>query len=532
MLRWPSPATLLTITLFSTALLWSHQAHADTLACGTYLDAESGARLEVIDGERARIVFDGMAPSAQRYRRTGAKLRLFNVDDGYPDDYTLSDDGRTVAGNDATFRKTFALQQTTACAQAPPPAVAGSCRADLDACIATIDSATPAALQAACDDDLPFACVRWIDGARRKDDASPLDAGPPPECREGTAEFSAEACDRAIAKALGTALAEVATSMYADDVPLPPERLDALPALCTRHGSAKVCAKVAEELWTGGRFAQARDTLRVGCERGGDGDACKHLAPLSTLADAQLKTVPATTLPCGRYVADTGLMSELDFGDRGMVTGFGGNLRTRLEAGLVRIRHDKGGDFVLQRIGDDRLLGIDTWNRYAIYRRDDSSRDDSNRDNGSREGSATICSAPIVFDEQPLVEDCPQPANETPAACCARGSLHGCNITGHQLALGNAWAEAKPYYLKVCAAGVRIGCENLTQVFARGNDESVPDDLGALCATNARHVACDVRETTNWALLSLSRAADDLLREAERTLDDEAPEDASRESPR
>lgn len=517
MLRWLSPATLLPITLLSTALLWSHHAHAETLACGTYLDAESGARLEVIDAERARILRDEMAPSSQRYRRTGAKLRLIDVDEGYPDDYTVSADGRTVTGDDTAFRKIFVLQQTNACAQAGPPPVAGSCRADLDACIANIDDASPVALQAACDDDLPFACVRWIDSARSKENASPLDAGPPPECREGTAEFSAEACDQAIAKALGTVLAEVATSMYADDVPLPSERLDTLPALCTRHGSAKTCAKVAEELWVGGRYAQARDALRTGCDRGGDSDACKHVAPLSTLTDMQLKTVAATALPCGRYIADTGLMSELDFGDRGLVTGFGGNLRARLERGLVRIRHDKGGDFVLQRIGDDRLLGIDNWNRYAVY---------------SRDGGANACAAPMVFDEKPLVEDCPQPGNETATACCARGSLHGCNIAGHQLALGNAWAEAKPYYLKVCTAGVRIGCENLTQVFARGNDETVPDDLDALCATNARHVACDVRETTNWALLSFSQATDELLREVEQEQDEKTSKDPPQESPR
>ncbi|MES2671727.1 MAG: hypothetical protein V4673_15085 [Pseudomonadota bacterium] len=531
MLRWLSPATpfstaLLSSALFSITLFWSHQAHAEALACGTYLDAESGARLEVIDDERARIVYDGMAPSAQRYRRTGAELRLFNVDDGYPDDYTVDADGRTVAGNDATFRKTFVLQQATACGQTQPPAVAGSCRADLDACIATIDSATPAALQAACDDDLPFACVRWIDTGKRSPDDIGDENGPPPECREGPT-FSDADCEAAVSKALGIALAEIASGMYADDVPLPPERLDTLPALCARHGSAKVCAKVAEELWVGGRFVQAREALRTGCGRGGDGDACKHLAPLAALTDAQLKTVPATTLPCGRYLAETGLMSELDFGDRGLVGGIGGNLRARLEAGLVRIRHDKGGDFVLQRIGGDRLLGIDDWNRYAVYHLDESSRDDRSRD-----GGATACAAPMVFDEKPLVEDCPQPGDETASACCARGSLHGCNIAGHRLALGNAWAEAKPYYLKVCAAGVRIGCENLAQVFARGNDATVPDDLDGLCATNARHVACDVRETTHWALLSFSQAADELLREVEQELDADPADDAPQPKPR
>ena len=78
------------------------------------------------------------------------------------------------------------------------------------------------------------------------------------------------------------------------------------------------------------------------------------------------------------------------------------------------------------------------------------------------------------------------------------------------------------------AAGVRIGCENLTQVFARGNDETVPDALDALCAKNPRHVACDVRETTNWAALAFSQAADELLRDDE----DESPvEEAPAASP-
>ena len=72
---------------------------------------------------------------------------------------------------------------------------------------------------------------------------------------------------------------------------------------------------------------------------------------------------------------------------------------------------------------------------------------------------------------------------------------------------------------------MRIGCENLTQVFARGNDESVPDDLDALCATNSRHVACDVRETTNWALLSFSQVTDELLREVEQELDTDPADD-------
>ncbi|NOT87682.1 MAG: hypothetical protein HOP03_05825 [Lysobacter sp.] len=509
MQRWLSPATL-----FAMSLIFTVSAHAEPLACGVYVDADSGARLEVIDIERVRIVRDGMAPSAQIHRRDGKTLRLYDIDEGYPpDDYTVSADGRTVTGVDAAFRKTFVLEGITACTSARV-AAPGTCAADIDACIATVDLAADAMLQRYCDEGMPFACVKAIDRERRRaehPDAYRDEDAPPPECREGTPTFSAEACETVVAKLLGAALAEAATSMYADDVPLPQARLEDLPALCARHGSAKVCAKVAEELWIGGRYAQSRDALRIGCDRGGDPEACKQVGPLAGLNDAQLKTVPSTTLPCGRYVADAGLMSELDFGDRGIVTGFGGDLRARLEAGLVRIRHDKGGDFVLQRIGDDRLLGIDDWNRYAVYRRD---------------GGASACAAPVVFEETPLLEDCPQPGTETAVACCERGSLHGCNIAGHERALSGAWAEAKPYYLKVCTAGVRIGCENLTQVFARGDDDTVPEDLDRLCAKDPRHVACDVRETTNWAMLAFSKATDDLLREVEHDLDGDARKDA------
>ena len=153
--RWLSPATL-----FAMVLMLTVSAHAEPLGCGIYLDADSGARLEVIDGERARIVRDGMAPSAQIHRRDGKTLRLYDIDEGYsPDDYTVSADGRTVTGVDAAFRKTFVLERATACASTPP-AAPGTCAADIDACIASADLATDAMLQRYCDEGMPFACVK------------------------------------------------------------------------------------------------------------------------------------------------------------------------------------------------------------------------------------------------------------------------------------------------------------------------------------------------------------------------------------
>lgn len=497
---------LFAAALCMAAVCTSPTALAAPPACGTYLDADSGARLEIDDRERARLLREGMAPATQHYRVTGATLRLFDTDQGYASDFTLGADGRTLIEVDETFRKTLVLAKARSCGATPPPAAPGSCRADLDACFADIGNASPDRLRAACDDGVAIACVRWIDALRAEHDSDPFEQ--PAACREDDPSFSKQACEDAATALLARALTEAVGSMYADDAPLPAEALATLPALCEKNGSAKVCNEVAEQLWTGERHADARAALDIACRRGGDPEACRHANALGAVAS--LRTQRAERLPCGRYVADTGLMSELDFGDRGLVASIGGQLRARIENGQVRIRHDKGGDFVFAPVDGDVLLGIDRWNRYAVYARD---------------GGATTCTAPTVYIEKPLGEDCPQPGRESIAACCARGSLHGCNALGHQRALAGDWAGAKPEYLKVCTAGVRAGCENLARVYEHG-DDSIPDLLDALCAKDATHVACDVRETTPWATLALSRAADELLRDLEHEAEADVPAQA------
>ena len=492
--------------LCMSAIFAGASALAAPPACGLYVDADSGARLEIDDPVRARLLREGSAPATQHYRVAGATLRLFDIDQGYATDYTLDQDGRTLTEVDEAFRKTFVLAEARACASAPPPPAAGSCRADLDACFADIGHASTDRLRAACDDGVGIACVRWIDALREAEDVEPFER--PAACREDDPSFSKEACERAASALLARALTEAVGAMHADDKPLPAQALAPLPALCAKHGSAKVCNEVAEQLWIGGRHADARAALDIACRRGGDPEACRHVTALAGVASLQAQR--AERLPCGRYVAATGLMSELDFGDRGLVPSIGGQLRARIEQGQVRIRHDKGGDFVFAPIAGDALIGIDSWNRYAVYTRD---------------GGATTCAAPTAYVEKPLVEDCPQPGRESIAACCARGSLHGCNALGHQRALAGDWAGAKPEYLKVCTAGVRVGCENLARVYEHG-DESIPDLLAALCAKDATHVACDVRDTTPWATLALSRAADELLKDLEHEAEAELPAQA------
>lgn len=491
---------------FIALALSSAHALAAPPACGSYIDADSGARLEIDDAVRARLLREGTAPAAQHYSVTGATLRLFDTDQGYASDFAVSADRRTLTEADEAFRKTFVLAEARSCNAVPPQAAPGSCRADLDACFADIGHASPDRLRAACDDGVAIACVRWIDSLREAHDVDPYER--PAACREDDPSFSKAACESAATALLARALTEAVGSMYADDAPLPAQALATLPALCGNSGSAKVCNEVAEQLWIGGRHADARAALDIACTRGGDPEACRHATALAGVASLQPQR--AERLPCGRYVAATGLMSELDFGDRGLVASISGQLRARIEHGQVRIRHDKGGDFVFAPAEGDALIGIDSWNRYAVYTRD---------------GGATSCAAPTVYLEKPLVEDCPQPGRESIAACCARGSLHGCNALGHQRALAGDWAGAAPEYLKVCTAGVRVGCENLTRAYEHG-DERIPDLLDALCAKDATHVACDVRETTPWATLALSRAADELLRELERDAETELPAQA------
>ncbi len=117
-------------------------------------------------------------------------------------------------------------------------------------------------------------------------------------------------------------------------------------------------------------------------------------------------------------------------------------------------------------------------------------------------------------------------------ACCAAGKLRGCNAAGHQLALRDRWAEAAPFYLKLCTAGVREGCENLASVYEHTGDEALPEQMAAICAKdgNGTHVACDVHATRNWGLMQVSagleQIAERMAAEAEADDDADAPAQA------
>lgn len=107
------------------------------------------------------------------------------------------------------------------------------------------------------------------------------------------------------------------------------------------------------------------------------------------------------------------------------------------------------------------------------------------------------------FIELPLPQDCP--SGDDPAACCSSGKLAGCEVMGRRSVVAGDWQAAARYYLTLCQAGVRAGCESLRTVYANGEDEDLPGKLLALCRRDGTgtHVACDVHATTNWAQLGL-----------------------------
>ena len=482
---------------------------ATPLACGSYKEVDGSARLVIESPTQAIRTYEGQPPVRYQIRQQAQVLHVADLSNGFSDDYTVSADGKRIGSKFADY----ALDTPASCRTTPAPA-AGSCRADIDTCITSAGNASVQQLTQWCREDLPFACERLItayqDQARAQQTTTPdPDLEEPEVCKPASPQFDEAGCNVAAREALGIAMAKAMLGGLTGGAaaPLADAPLNELLQLCRAHPDAGFCSKVADVHWDAGHYAAAGQALQLACKAGGDEHTCRRAQAVTAVPAAALATVTAATLPCGDYQASMGLMSELSFGDQGLVSlGMGSELRARVENGAVHIRHDKGGDFVLKPLRNGGLLGVDQWNRYAIYQ---------------RTGGAATCSAPTVYVELPLPQDCP--IGSDAQACCDSGKLAGCNAMGHRKALAGDWQAAAPYYLKLCQAGVRAGCENLRSVYENTGDEDLPGKLLALCNRDGKgtHVACDVYATSNWALLGLGmqlqRAAEEI--EAEDATD-------------
>ncbi|MCC7634527.1 hypothetical protein IEN52_10305 [Stenotrophomonas rhizophila] len=485
--------------------LASLPAAAQSMTCGSFAEADGGSVLRLEGPDRAVEQQPELPPAPYRVQRAGNQLTLADLDSGRVRTLAVLDGGRRLS--DADTGASYRLQHPARCRPAVAVA-AGSCQADPARCLQTLASADTDRLRQWCHEGVPAACKRLLENYRdqarsagRPDPAiAATDLAEPEACKQESGRFDEAACRAAARQVLDKAMASFMAGALgpATAAPLAPAQLDDLVALCRAQTFGTFCTDAAAALWDAGRLTDARSALQQACRQGQDPQGCASLAQLQ---DRPLDAVAATVLPCGSYLASQGLMEHLPFGDGGLVdSGFGGKLRARLQDGQIRIRHDKGDDFVFQPLRNGDLVGIDGWNRYAYYQH-------------QPDAGPAQCKAPVVFVETPLPQDCPTLAREGGAeACCAAGKLQGCNAAGHQQALRGQWSQAAPFYLKLCDAGVREGCENLATVYAHTGDDALPQAIAARCERDGSgtHVACDVHATRNWPLLQLGAEMEQL----------------------
>ena len=508
-------------------LLAAPVAAAQSPQCGLFKADEGSGTLRISSPNRGEQKHFGSAPTPVAFQQIDGKLQLVNLEYGLPSVLQVRDRGRTVEVDGTVYT----LQAPAQCAAAATPAE-GSCLADAAACLDNRREATPTVLAAACREGVPGMCLqladRWHDEARAP--ATPDEAQQqaildtalagielPVPCRNGGFSNETPACaaaleadpalqEQIVKAAMGAAMVEAVSSVLSPSTPVvvPAAQRQQLLHLCQQVGHGGFCSRVAELSWESGDPLQAVQALATACAPGKDSAACERLPALRALG-ASLRPQPATALPCGTFRAAGGLMDTLDFGDAGRVgIGWDSQLRARVEEGDIRIRHDKGGDFVLRPLPGGQLLGLDTWTRFQVFV-------------PTGEGAST-CSPPKHYTVLPLPQDCPLAlANEDGAdACCAQGKLQGCNILGNRLALSGHWLQAAEHYTTVCRAGVREGCENLVTAQGNGADVDARAILGQLCEADRSglHVACDVLGTQNWELITLGGALQKAVDEA------------------
>ncbi len=485
---------------FGMSVLFAMQPlQAQSVQCGTYAStANDGTPVLTIDSATTgSLDYGDKMPHPLLLEAGTSKLAIFDIENGVAIPYA-------IAGNelkpDGTMLDGYRLRQAHACRPAPPrPAKA--CSNDVQACSDRVSASNdPAELRAICNEGLPFACKAYIDALRRSGNRPAIP--PEPEvCKHESPQFNATACKAEADKAMAQVLSKQFSALFAAKSALDDASLDGLPALCRDHPQRVTCNAIADELWSGGRLLAARDALAIACRDGNDADACKHADALSSLTAANATLRLAQAVPCGGYTsANNSMFSEFNFGDAGLVDlGGMGSMRARLVDGRIHVRHDKGGDFVFAVLADGRLAGLDEWTRYAVL---------------APTGGPAQCTPARTFREVPLAMDCPAFTAEAAKSCCDEGKLQGCNTLGNTSALGGNWAGALPHYRKVCAAGIREGCENLAQAAIQGNLPQGRADLETLCKADARHVACDVLETTNWAMMGFAQAMEQAAQDA------------------
>ncbi len=464
------------------------------VVCGDFVEPESQYRTVFkSDGSAQELNAQGFVQSALYHYQERDRLYLRNMENTSAKVFKLSADGKNLTPLDTQWDKPAVANLPYACK--PQQDLkrllvkvcdygneTQCCQAgDSDACLENTRKQNDIAA-------LKKVCAERADGCIALIDA--YESGPQPQ--EETGANPQEDLQK-----LGKALSQF--NLYAEKKPLSNEQLSELGQACERWQTPELCRKVNSHLWRGGKYSAARDLLKQRCELKLDEQACENYKSMASLTFSA--TLPAATeLPCGLYKSLGGSLSgDLDFQDRGLIPlGLGAIVRARLEEGRIKMRHDKGGDFIVAQLDANTLLGIDEWNEFAVYRRVTA--------------PAQACAAPVVYKEVPLSDSCG--LDKDPVDCCKTGDTQGCNRLGTMAGLSGKWVEAAGYYGKVCAAGVRIGCENWVRTVGEtGNSDDVSKGLKTLCDKDPQHVACDVLESGSLNQMSGMHGLESMLKE-------------------
>ncbi|MFJ1302784.1 hypothetical protein ACILG0_22715 [Pseudomonadota bacterium AL_CKDN230030165-1A_HGKHYDSX7] len=309
------------------------QAQASApLQCGVYQHEDR--QIQVLSENLIRKSALG-GPELLYYAVEAGKLAFYNLDLGLDDEYKLSPDGKSI---DVGFDQIYVLKAAVPCArpvELPQTKVWPLCwKADLMTCLNAYNETSLKEMENMCTGGLPFACKKL------------------PELWREAEDLQSDASGRLAA--------------------LPEGAINVLQQACLKGISASVCDLAAREAWQAGRYLDARQPLQHACAAPiGSTDACalaKSLAPLSQ--DMLAQSAPAA-LPRGTFTRPIGTLRSLAFAEDGTVKDGDGSppMQARLEQGLIRMRHNQGGDFVFKPVGERYLLGVDYWNQLAVFAR-------------------------------------------------------------------------------------------------------------------------------------------------------------------
>lgn len=496
---------------FAVLLLWaiSMSASAGPLACGVFRSADPTYSQSLIlqNAQVLQTAYGDTVADSRLYQQRNTTLYTLHAETGLVQSYLIQGNRLVEVDDTGTPGTEYTRISTLPCGEPPALPPAGECRRDLAACGEwSVTETNAARLRRVCEEGLAFGCSRYLSEVARAE--RPI--AEPPEavkalCDDKSPRFDAKACENAIAGYVGQMLAQSMSDVFGPEKPLPAAVLDGLPELCIRSRSAAGCRDIADALLTGGRIGPWLTTLGNACGIDGSDASCARLPRTRALLANAKSFTPIKSMPCGLYAAtdkDSVLYSEWLFKDKGRVQVLGASdLSARLDDGAIKIRHDKGGDFVLRQAGDV-LIGTDTYTMGNVYI--------------AAEGSTRSCAAPIAYREAQLAMDCPRFTPEDTTACCAAGKLQGCNTRGNQLALTGDWAGAANNYVKLCEANIRVGCENLARASMEVDTEHPEVRMAAICKKDPRAVACDVLETTAWVDAGLMKAFQEILRDTKK----------------